>query len=146
MIEQMFLCSKFRSETIIVPDNGAVHSGGVMACVVKNGDSVEFRQLNAAVDDVLIPRTEAVYVAFDCEGVNLSRIGSISIGFSNKVFLFDVGDNPDPEVVKEVKRLFEAPTVRKIVHDCRMDSDAMSHILGNPDHHCSPKQLIHQWA
>ena len=71
-------------------------------------------------------------VALDCEGVNLSRLGSvelISVGFSPmEVFLVEVGGEPDPDILKAVKELFEDAKVTKIIHDCRMDSDALFHL------------------
>ena len=70
-------------------------------------------------------------VAFDCEGINLSRIGTvelISICFaSSKVFLIDFGGTPDTTILEQVKRLFESDKIVKIIHDCRMDSDALFH-------------------
>jgi exonuclease 3'-5' domain-containing protein 1 len=70
-------------------------------------------------------------VAFDCEGINLSRIGTvelISICFSSlTVFLVDFGGTPDRIIVQEVKRLFESNEIFKIIHDCRMDSDVLFH-------------------
>lgn len=77
---------------------------------------------------------ETECVAFDCEGVNLSRIGTvelISICFSSlTVFLVDVGGTPDPTIIEQVKRLFESDKIIKIIHDCRMDSDALFHRHG----------------
>lgn len=89
----------------------------------------------AAVDEVMLSdSTESKRVVFDCEGIHLSRVGSVelvSICFlSKKIFLVDVGKKggePDREIVKAVKDLFEDPTVTKIIHDCRMDSDALFH-------------------
>ena len=73
-------------------------------------------------------------VAFDCEGINLSRIGTvelISICFSSlTVFLIDFGGTPDRIIEEHVKRLFESNTIIKIIHDCRMDSDALFHRHG----------------
>jgi exonuclease 3'-5' domain-containing protein 1 len=99
----------------------------------------------AAVDEVMLSdNTESKRVVFDCEGVDLSRIGSvelISICFlSKEIFLVDVGKKggePDREIVKAVKDLFEDPTVTKIIHDCRMDSDTLFH------HYCIDLQNVH---
>ena len=71
-------------------------------------------------------------VAFDCEGVALSRLGTVelvSVCFSSmEVFLVDVGGEPDPDIIKAVKVRFEDIKVTKIIHDCRMDSDALFHL------------------
>ena len=79
-------------------------------------------------------------VAFDCEGVNLSRVGSlelVSLCFehdSSKVYLVDTGGSCDITFrqlrLQALKRLFESKHVMKIIHDCRMDSDALWHHFG----------------
>ncbi len=71
-------------------------------------------------------------VAFDCEGVGLSRLGTVeivSMAFSQEeIFLVDIGGyTPDPAIRKALKQLLEKDTVTKIIHDCRMDSDALFH-------------------
>jgi ribonuclease D len=75
-----------------------------------------------------------VQVAFDCEGLNLSRLGTIeliSICFSwMEVFLIDFHGTPDSEIVGAVKQIFEHEKITKIIHDCRMDSDALYHRHG----------------
>jgi hypothetical protein len=96
--------------------------------VVKSANSDAGGLFIAAVDRVCISEdAEPERVAFDCEGVNLSRLGSvelISVCFSSmEVFLVDVGGT------KAVKELFEDAKVTKIIHDCRMDSDALFHFM-----------------
>ena len=104
----------------------------IMVYVVKSADSDAGRFFIAAVHRVCISEdAKAERVAFYCKGVNLSRLGSvelISVGFSSmEVFLVDVGGEPDPDILKAVKVLFEDAKVTKIIHDCRMDSDALFH-------------------
>jgi exonuclease 3'-5' domain-containing protein 1 len=86
-------------------------------------------------------------VAFDCEGINLSRIGTvelISICFSSlTVFLIDFGGAPDRIIVQEVKRLFESNEIIKIIHDCRMDSDALFHRHGITLQHVHDTSVYH---
>jgi len=103
--------------------------------LVKSVNTGTGRQFVAAVKDTILKGEGAVErVAFDCEGVSLSRIGSIdliSIAFlSMGTFLVDVGRNRDPEIVIALKDLFENSKVTKIIHDCRKDGDALFHILG----------------
>ena len=78
--------------------------------------------------------SEQERVAFDCEGINLSRIGTvelISICFpSLTVFLIDFGGSPDSIIEQQVKKLFESNKILKIIHDCRTDSDALFHRHG----------------
>ncbi len=104
-----------------------------MVYVVKTSDSTEGQRFIAAVGS-LLQLGPGQRVAFDCEGVNLSRIGSlelVSICFpSMEVYLVDVGSTPCPRVVKSVKDLFESNDVTKIIHDCRMDCDALYHLHG----------------
>mmetsp|Transcript_12525 Transcript_12525/g.26497 ORF Transcript_12525/g.26497 Transcript_12525/m.26497 type:complete len:278 (-) Transcript_12525:429-1262(-) len=74
-------------------------------------------------------------VAFDCEGVNLGRMGSVelvSLCFStlSEPFLVVFGPNLDPDVLGTLKNLFENDTIVKVVHDCRMDADALYHLHG----------------
>lgn len=73
-------------------------------------------------------------IAFDCEGVNLSRLGSVEIVSiclsSSEVYLIDFGKEKCPKVVEAVKELFECSTLTKIIHDCRMDCDALYHNHG----------------
>jgi len=99
------------------------------------------------VDRAIADTSEATRVAFDCEGVNLSRIGTIelvSLVFDKKdetasrgtstVFLIDIGGGRSSvyaqERINALKRLFECGTVPKIIHDSRMDSDALFHLHG----------------
>lgn len=73
-------------------------------------------------------------VAFDCEGVNLCRLGSVEIVSiclsTSEVFLIDFGKDKCPKIVEAVKDLFECSTLTKIIHDCRMDCDALYHKHG----------------
>jgi DNA polymerase I-like protein with 3'-5' exonuclease and polymerase domains len=78
-------------------------------------------------------------VAFDCEGVNLSRAGSVelvSLQFPgiDCLFLIDIGKNGNSTFrqkrIDALKKLFECKTIQKIIHDCRMDCDALYHHCG----------------
>lgn len=119
-----------------------------MVYVVKSADTDTVRRFVEAVNEYLgndlVPVFQGLKtssdsspikrVAFDCEGVNLSRIGSlelISICFSNMdVYLVEFGGKTCPDIVKSVKDLFESDSVVKIIHDCRMDCDALFHLHG----------------
>ena len=108
-----------------------------MVFLVKNAESDASRRFFVNVKDTVSTGSSGniEHVAIDCEGVNLSRIGSlelISICFSlsKDVFLLDVGGKPDSTMVKALKDLLESSKVTKIIHDCKMDADALFHILG----------------
>ena len=78
-------------------------------------------------------RGEAV-VVLDAEGVDLSRCGRISIvqiATPRECFLIDVLDKArDDPLVSWLRGILEDEGVTKIIHDCRMDSDALFHLLG----------------
>mmetsp|Transcript_4427 Transcript_4427/g.6786 ORF Transcript_4427/g.6786 Transcript_4427/m.6786 type:complete len:272 (-) Transcript_4427:317-1132(-) len=106
-----------------------------MVYVVKSSESDEGQRFIAAVDGVALEKGgELERVTFDCEGVNLSRIGTveiISICFkAMDTFLVDMGGDPDPVIIKTVRELMENEMVVKIIHDCRMDCDALFHLHG----------------
>jgi len=73
-------------------------------------------------------------IAVDCEGVNLSREGElclVQIGTNNKVYLVDVLEH-GRSLFEEggLRALLESNEVRKVLHDCRGDSDALYHQYG----------------
>jgi len=77
---------------------------------------------------------EAKVVALDAEGVDLSRKGEISIvqiATPKQCFLVDVlGKSKTDPLVVALRKVLEDADVVKIIHDCRMDADAMYHHLG----------------
>lgn len=125
-----------------------------MALVVdeasESNSSLFYLAVDAIIRQSAAREDGAVRVAFDCEGINLSRLGSIeivsicfgqveeiTIAESRNVFLVDVGkkkheskSSGHEDRVAAIKRLFECSTVVKVIHDCRMDSDALYHHLG----------------
>lgn len=104
-----------------------------MVFVVKTADTDDGRRFIATVEDLFCGGSSK-RVAFDCEGVNLSRIGTlelVSVCFPNmEVYLIDFGGTVCSRVSACVKHLFESGDVVKIVHDCRMDCDALYHLHG----------------
>jgi ribonuclease D len=102
-----------------------------MSTVIVNALSPE---LEAAFKDVRI-------VALDIEGVDLGRNGQISLvqlsPEPTKCFLLDVlGHDKDSALVGWLRGLLESTSVLKIIHDCRMDSDALRHKLAIDLAHC----------
>ena len=94
-----------------------------VSIVVDLADSVNGERFISAVDHAI---TQKGRVAFDCEGVDLSRLGTVeivSVCFPSKeVYLVDFS-NPDAEII-------ESDTVTKIIHDAKMDADALFHVHG----------------
>ena len=112
-----------------------------MVLVVDSKNNENADMFLAAVDSALAaPESEHPLVAFDCEGVNLSRAGSVEIVALNfgklaetdEVFLIDVGtkNGINSSLREKLKELLESKTVVKVIHDVRMDSDALFHLHG----------------
>ena len=97
----------------------------LMTTIIRDWDDTT-SPLLAAFDDLTT-------VAVDVEGVDLGRDGCISliqVATPNHCFLFDVlNKDPSDSVVIWLKFLLENADITKIIHDCRMDSDALFHIL-----------------
>ncbi|KAG1661487.1 hypothetical protein FOA52_010202 [Chlamydomonas sp. UWO 241] len=72
--------------------------------------------------------------SFDCEGVGLTREGPVCIvtlATESICFVFDVlKSERTPGAVALLKELLKAPGVTKIIHDAKMDVDALHHQLG----------------
>lgn len=103
--------------------------------IVKSADEDPGKSFISSVNDICSFREDIDNrVAFDCEGVNLSRLGTVeivSICFPGSgVYLIDFGKGKCPKIVKAVKELFQCSTLTKIIHDCRMDCDALYHKHG----------------
>jgi hypothetical protein len=75
----------------------------------------------------------ASVLALDCEGVDLGRFGEITIvqvSTANQCYLFDVLDKePGDPVALFLKEVLESAEKIKIIHDAKMDSDALFHKL-----------------
>jgi hypothetical protein len=73
---------------------------------------------------------EAGAVGLDCEGVDLGAFGQLTLvqiatpdgGCS----LFDMIDKPGAPVMEMLKGVLESPSIVKIIHDCKADSEALS--------------------
>jgi ribonuclease D len=72
-------------------------------------------------------------IAIDLEGIDLSRIGKISlvtVSFNNENFIFDIlNEELNKEQLPIIKNIFEDTNILKIIHDCRTDSDVLYHLL-----------------
>ena len=77
---------------------------------------------------------ESQCLAFDCEGVDLSRHGEICIVVLSTLiqpYLFDVnGLDENADIIPFLKEVLENASIEKIIHDVKMDSDALYHLLG----------------
>jgi ribonuclease D len=95
--------------------------------------------MSTAIVNELSPELEEAFkdihiVALDIEGVDLGRNGQISLvqisPEPTKCFLLDVlHHDKDSPLVCWLRGMLESKSVLKVIHDCRMDSDALKHIL-----------------
>ena len=96
-----------------------------MTTIIRDWDDTT-SPLLAAFDDLTT-------VAVDLEGVDLGRDGCISliqVATPDQCFIFDVlNKDSSDSVVIWLKFLLEDNEITKIIHDCRMDSDALLHTL-----------------
>ena len=73
-------------------------------------------------------------LALDVEGIDLGRFGAVSLvqlATRERTFVFDVlGRTAADPVVEFLRAVLEDADTIKVVHDCRMDSDALQHCLG----------------
>lgn len=72
--------------------------------------------------------------ALDCEGVDLGRTGDICIiqlSTRKSCYLFDVlGHDSSSGLIQFLKEMLEDATKTKVIHDCKMDADALLHQYG----------------
>ena len=121
-----FLLYRNMAPTVFVVDDNAQRAGTTAAT-----------SFFAAIDRAVTGRSPT-RVAFDCEGVNLSRAGTleiVSLCFEDSayvVYLVDLGNaaTQRQQRADALKRLFECASVTRVIHDCRMDCDALYHIHG----------------
>lgn len=69
-------------------------------------------------------------LAVDCEGVELSRFGSLtilSIGTRDTVYLIDVKEIGESVFDDGLRRILEDTNTEKLMFDCREDADALLH-------------------
>jgi DNA polymerase I-like protein with 3'-5' exonuclease and polymerase domains len=111
-----------------------------MICLIVD-DQAEAQRLEAstgfyrAVAEATRNDGKSTRLAFDCEGVNLSRAGTVelvSLCFENDktvVYLVDLSGSRAKRVAA-LKALFECKSLEKVIHDSRMDCDALYHLHG----------------
>ena len=131
--DYIMLCTDLTNSTMLSASLAGLRLNPVVSVVTSTDDEAG-KSFISSVNSLCSSSDKNAKVAFDCEGVNLSRLGSVeivSICFSAKqVYLVDFGKEKCPKVVAAVKKLFECSKVTKIIHDCRMDCDALYHNHG----------------
>ncbi|XP_064619850.1 uncharacterized protein LOC135483161 [Lineus longissimus] len=84
------------------------------------------------LDDVIAAIKKESLISMDCEGVKLSRNGSLtvlSIGTPSKTYLFDVMKIGEAVFGKDLKEILVSTSIVKLVFDCRRDADALWHLF-----------------
>ena len=125
-----------------VADTGtSKHENEGATAVEPSAETGESKELNyTLVDDedslskTLVYIKEAVkkepLIAFACEGVDLSRKGKLyllSIATRTKAYLIDVKVLKTMPFEKGLREILEDTNVKKLMFDCREDSDALFH-------------------
>lgn len=86
-------------------------------------------------EDLVKAFEDARIVALDIEGVDLGRDGQISLvqiaASPEACFLLDLlHKTKDDPLVEWLRKVLESDEILKVIHDCRMDADALRHTLG----------------
>jgi hypothetical protein len=124
---------------LLVDDRGGVAATRFFAAVASAVTSGRFWEFIEEHLGASSGSSSKKRIAFDCEGINLSRIGTgelVSLCFEDAgyVYLVDLSANSNRALrakrVEALKTLFACDTVEKVIHDCRMDCDALFHIFG----------------
>jgi exonuclease 3'-5' domain-containing protein 1 len=94
-------------------------------CIVSDGDDLT---------EVIEHIKGCDLLAIDCEGVDLGRdpgvLCLVQLATPQKSFLFDVHEiSREADMVTFLREVLEDKSVIKIIHDCRMDADALFHHL-----------------
>jgi len=90
---------------------------------------VNAHQCELAIQEIM-GREKAKIIAVDCEGVNLGRNGRlclVQVATPTKAYLFDIIEGGAAVFDSGLRQLLEDPAVLKVMHDCRLDSDALFH-------------------
>lgn len=118
---------------LAIKKNARLYAGvGVLQAWIKMAAPCVISELTPELEDAF---KQATVIALDVEGVDLGRHGQcslIQIGVStSRCFVLDVlGKGRDHPLVCWLRGLLQSDTVEKVIHDCRMDSDALFHLLG----------------
>ncbi|WCJ29556.1 hypothetical protein M5689_011182 [Euphorbia peplus] len=90
------------------------------------------------------PHTPLI-IAFDCEGVDLCRHGTLcimQIAFPDAIFLVDAIQGGDV-LIKACKPALESSYITKVIHDCKRDSEALYFQFGIKLHNVFDTQIAY---
>lgn len=96
--------------------------------------------------EFLQPSSEKqLVIGFDCEGVDLCRIGTLCImqlAFSDAIYLVDAIEGGE-KLVKACKPALESSYITKVIHDCKRDSEALYFQFGIKLHNVVDTQIAY---
>ena len=88
-------------------------------------------KLNIAIEEIRQAIQKCETIAVDCEGVELSRFGSvtlINIAVSDQVYLIDALKIGSTAYDGGLRSILEDRSIQKLMFDCREDTDAIKHL------------------
>ncbi|VDI43212.1 exonuclease 3'-5' domain-containing protein 1 [Mytilus galloprovincialis] len=88
-------------------------------------------KFSSAINELNDKIKDGKTIAFDCEGVDLSRFGCVTmvnIGTRDMVYLIDVLKIGDSVFDDGLRSVLENNTIEKLMFDCREDADALFHL------------------
>ncbi|XP_063447958.1 piRNA biogenesis protein EXD1-like [Mytilus trossulus] len=88
-------------------------------------------KFSSAINDLNNKIKDGKTIALDCEGVDLSRFGCVTmvnVGTKDMVYLIDVLKIGDSVFDDGLRSILENNTIEKLMFDCREDADALFHL------------------
>ncbi|KAK6249002.1 hypothetical protein QUC31_020567 [Theobroma cacao] len=106
--------------------------------IVTNASQLPVEFLNPSPERQLV-------VGFDCEGVDLCRHGTLCImqlAFPDAIYLVDAIEGGEA-LIKACKPALESSYVKKVIHDCKRDSEALYFQFGIKLHNVMDTQIAY---
>jgi len=88
-------------------------------------------KFNIAIEEIRQAIQKGETIAVDCEGVELSRFGSVTlvnIAVRGQVYLIDVLKIGNTAYDGGLRSILEDRSIQKLMFDCREDADALKHL------------------
>ena len=93
---------------------------------------VKYVECESDLADAVTKLRSISVIAVDCEGINMSRVGTlelIQIAGAGHVFLLDIRALTPPVCQRHLREVFESTEHTKLLWDCRMDTDVIECFL-----------------
>jgi exonuclease 3'-5' domain-containing protein 1 len=88
-------------------------------------------KLSIAIEEIRQAIQKGETIAVDCEGVELSRFGSVTlvnIAVRGQVYLIDILKIGSAAYDRGLRSILEDKSIKKLMFDCREDADALKHL------------------